>query len=60
MKKTDSDDGKHAAGLEPLIVEIATDAHGDDEQLWAFSTPIRSANPTISRQPATVRPPTRS
>ncbi|MEA3411962.1 MAG: hypothetical protein U9R74_10535 [Pseudomonadota bacterium] len=37
MKKTDSDNGKHAAGRDPLIVEIAADAHGDDEQLWALT-----------------------
>ncbi len=36
MKKTDSNDGKHTAGPDELIAEITTDAHGDDEQLWAF------------------------
>jgi len=34
-KKLDSDD-PGAANLDQLIEEITVDAHGDDEQLWAF------------------------
>lgn len=36
MKKADSDSGNATADLEHLVAEITTDAHGDDEQLWAF------------------------
>ncbi len=34
MKKANS--GKATADFEQLVAEITTDAHGDDEQLWAF------------------------
>ncbi len=36
MKKADSDSGNATADLEHLVAEITMDAHGDDEQLWAF------------------------
>jgi len=36
MKKADGDSGNATADLEHLVAEITTDAHGDDEQLWAF------------------------
>jgi hypothetical protein len=36
MKRTDRDSGNATADLEQLVAEITTDAHGDDEQLWAF------------------------
>ena len=36
MKRWDSDSGKDMVDMERLIAEITTDAHGDDEQLWAF------------------------
>jgi hypothetical protein len=36
MKRPDSDSGKDMVDMERLIAEITTDAHGDDEQLWAF------------------------
>ena len=36
MKRSDSDSGKDMVDMERLIAEITTDAHGDDEQLWAF------------------------
>ncbi len=45
MKKTANDDGKHAAGPDPLIAEITVDAHGDDEQLWAFLQAFRDDIP---------------
>ena len=36
MKRTKREAGDRAADLEELIAEITVDAHGDDEQLWAF------------------------
>lgn len=36
MKRSESDSGPGAVDLEELIAAITTDAHGDDEQLWAF------------------------
>jgi hypothetical protein len=36
MRKAGSDSGKAMTDLEHLVAEITTDAHGDDEQLWAF------------------------
>jgi len=35
MKNAD-DSGRDLAALDKLIEEITADAHGDDEQLWAF------------------------
>ncbi len=36
MKRSNRDSGNATADLERLVDEITTDAHGDDEQLWAF------------------------
>ncbi len=36
MKNRRSDDGRNVTDLDRLIAEITSDAHGDDEQLWAF------------------------
>ncbi|MCK9461028.1 MAG: cytoplasmic protein [Proteobacteria bacterium] len=36
MRRSDRDSVNGTTDLEHLVVEIRTDAHGDDEQLWAF------------------------
>ena len=41
MKRTERDDGKGTADLERLIAEVTADAHGDDEELWAFHRALR-------------------
>jgi hypothetical protein len=41
MKRSNRDSGETANNLEPLVAEITTGAHGDDEQLWAFCQALR-------------------
>ena len=36
MKRSSRDSGNAMADLEHLVAEITTDAHGEDDQLWAF------------------------
>lgn len=36
MKRSESDSSPGGVDLGELIAEITTDAHGDDEQLWAL------------------------
>jgi hypothetical protein len=41
VKRMNNNDCEYVAELVQLIAEITTDAHGDDEQLWAFRHAIQ-------------------
>lgn len=43
MRRTGRGAGDRAADLDELIAEITVDAHGDDEQLWAFHDALQEA-----------------